>query len=329
MAWDNYLSECGAIKIPTKDVDVDVILDKYFNCLLPFENKKPTEFKDAIAIESVREYFEIIKQNEFAKELFVVAADKGVRKSFRDDKEIVTYDNLNKFINYVILHTEYLAVAINKKIESGVFDVAIQTSIVEQVYLANCDIEDCYDDFDIIDVEYLDYKVGYINVIDESMAEITLEVSAKICVNYTERDEENSYYDREESRYLWEEFNEYEEWHEVCFEALLTLNIDELDEKAIKKKVESYNGLMETFDESILNINVAIENIVIPKGTVISMDSWTLIQRDIVRSTTDEWEEVDEYTGDKPYTTCPDCGIPISFENDGGNGFYTKCAPEH
>lgn len=29
------------------------------------------------------------------------------------------------------------------------------------------------------------------------------------------------------------------------------------------------------------------------------------------------------------YTTCPDCGCPIDYDNDGGNGFCTKCAPIH
>lgn len=29
------------------------------------------------------------------------------------------------------------------------------------------------------------------------------------------------------------------------------------------------------------------------------------------------------------YTTCPDCGCKINFENDGGNGFCTNCTPEH
>ena len=29
------------------------------------------------------------------------------------------------------------------------------------------------------------------------------------------------------------------------------------------------------------------------------------------------------------YTYCPDCGIPINFENDGLNGFCVKCADKH
>lgn len=327
-AWDDYLKDCGAIKIPTKGVDVDAILDNYFKRILPFENKKPNEFKDAISIESIREQFEIIKENEFAEELFVVAADKGVRKSFRNDRGIVALDNLNKFINYVILHTEYLAVAINSKIEDGEFDDFIQKNVIDEVYLANCDIENCYDDFDIDYVEYVSHKVGYIDISDEQ-AEVTLEISAKICVDYMERDEDNSFYDREEGRYLWEEFSEYQEWHEVSFEATMILNIDELDEKAIKEKVNTCNELLEELDETIIKINVEPENIFIPRETIISMDDWTLIERKEIRSTVNDWEEEEEYIGDKPYTTCPACGKPISFENDGGNGFCINCAPDH
>lgn len=39
---------------------------------------------------------------------------------------------------------------------------------------------------------------------------------------------------------------------------------------------------------------------------------------------------VDDYD-DVPnaYSTCPDCSRKINFENDGGNGFCSNCAPNH
>ena len=36
----------------------------------------------------------------------------------------------------------------------------------------------------------------------------------------------------------------------------------------------------------------------------------------------------DDYDPDA-YNTCPDCNAPISYKNDGGNGFCSKCAPNH
>ncbi|WP_282144853.1 hypothetical protein [Thomasclavelia cocleata] len=67
----------------------------------------------------------------------------------------------------------------------------------------------------------------------------------------------------------------------------------------------------------------------IPKGTIIVMDEWSLSEREIVSQTIDDnWEEK-EWEGEKPYTTCPACGKPISHQNDGGNGFCIDCAWEH
>lgn len=288
-SWDNYLYLCSAIKIPTKDVDVDTILDKYFKRLLPFEEKKQNEFKDAITIESIRDYFEIIKESDLAEELFVVAADKGVRKSFRNEKQIVTYDNLNKFINDIILHTEYLAVAINKEIEHGVFNNFIQKNIVKQIYSTNCNIENFYDVFDIDHVEYMDHNVGYIEIKDKGKAEVTLEIFAKICVEYIERDKGNLVYDKEEDIFIWEAFVKYKEVYTVSFEATMILKINELDERAIKEKVNVCNELLEQFDESILDIAVEPETIFIPKETVILMNKCNLIKREQIASTVDDW----------------------------------------
>ncbi len=328
-AWDDYLDDCHAIKIPTNNVDVDIILDKYFKRQLPFEDKKQDEFKDAITIESIRKYYEIIKDNEFTESIYVAAADKGFRKSFRDDKEIVTFDSLNKFLNYVIIHTIYLAEAVNRQIESDVIDKFIKDNIADEVYSANCNVEDCYDEFDIIRVEDIGYKVGYINIVEESLAEVTLEITAEICIEYTERDEENSYYDKEDGRYLFEEFVHVQETHEVSFEANMDLYIDNLDEDAIKQKLNETRQLIQEYDDELLTVTCEPETISIPKETIITMDGWSLLEKEIISQTAeDNWDE-EEWTSDKPYTTCPACGKPISHQNDGGNGFCTDCAWEH
>ncbi len=38
---------------------------------------------------------------------------------------------------------------------------------------------------------------------------------------------------------------------------------------------------------------------------------------------------IQRYIGTNSYTTCPDCGIDIHLQNDGGNGFCIDCAPNH
>lgn len=93
-------------------------------------------------------------------EVYVVAVDKGFHKSFRDDKEIVTFDSLYKFLNYVIIHTKYLAEAVDRQMGSDVINRFIKYNIVDEVYTANCDIDGCYDEVDITSVEYRSHKVG-------------------------------------------------------------------------------------------------------------------------------------------------------------------------
>lgn len=317
-AFDDYLEECEAIKIPTQNVNVDAILNNYFKRILPFENKKPNEFKDAISIEAVREYFEIIKENGFAEELYVVAADKGVRKSFRNDSGIFAFDNLNKFINYVILHTEHLALAVSKRFNKELFDVFIQDKIINEMNSAKFDAEDCYDGFTVEDIQYIEHKIGYINVIDTNIVEVMLEISTKICIDYLERDEKKSYYNEEEGSYILDAFTEYKEWHKVHFEAILVIDVEGIDEKTIKEKVEACNGLLEEFDESVLKITIGLEKIVIPKGTVISLNGGSFLERMVVRNILDGCEYT-EY--------CRQCGEPLPYKNYESKGYCRNCAP--
>ena len=311
-AWDDYLNICRAIKIPTKNVDVDIILEQYFKRQLPFEDKKQNEFKDAIIIESIREYYKTVRDSQFTEHIYVASSDKGFRKSFRDDREIVAFDSLNKFLNYVIIHTIYLAEAVNRQIESDKIDNFIKDNIADEIYSVNCNVEDCYDSFDIISIDDIGYKVGYIN-----------------SVEYTERDEENSYYDKEDGRYLFEEFLQIQETHNVLFEANLDLNIDNWNEEVIKQKLNNTKQLLQGYDDGLFTITCEPETISVPKETVITMDEWSLSNKEIVSQTIDDnWDE-DVWIDDKPYTTCPDCGKPISCKNDGGNGFCIDCAGEH
>lgn len=68
-------------------MDVDEIVDKYFNKRFPFENKKPTEFKDAICVDSIMQYYDSITDDK----IYVVAADKGFRKSLKKEMNLLLF----------------------------------------------------------------------------------------------------------------------------------------------------------------------------------------------------------------------------------------------
>ena len=329
--WDNYLKDCLATDITLNNININSIIEKYFKKQLPFENKKPNEFKDAITIESIKEYF----ANEQKEKLYVISSDKGFRKSFRDDKNIITFDSINKFLNFVILQTEIWANAVNNAINEEDFSDYISDNLDVLADKNHIDLDYCYDDFEIVSTEYIEYELGYIDILDKEHAEVTLEVTVQICVEYTEVDEENSYYDDLKGGYMWENFIKYQDIHQVTFDVVLSLGILGLDEHEVKEEINKHLELIQDFDETILGISLELENISISDNAFISLSHKTQTDSEIVEQTAhnNDDEENGEYTFDpyygKPYTSCPDCGKPISHENDGGNGFCTDCAPEH
>lgn len=320
--WDIYLSKCDAEEIPVDCVNVEVVLEKYFNKQLPFENKKPTEFKDAITIESIKCYFASHKDEE----LFVVSADKGFRKSFRDSN-ITTFDSLNKFLNYVIIQSGSAVKFLAEKIEKEDFSDYIRENIYEIICVDNIDLGGWIDDLDIETIEFDSYRIGYIDVLEDRSVEVTLEIDATIDIIYIETDEENSYYDREDGRYLWEEFVTVNDSHKIIFDAILRVDVCGLDEENIKSTVEKCGDKLHGLDDIPLEFDIIIEDMYLPNGAIIALDDRTLVESKIIARTIDE-NCYDEYDSEA-YTFCPDCGKPISNENDGGNGFCVNCAPDH
>lgn len=140
-----------------------------------------------------------------------------------------------------------------------------------------------------------------------------------------ERDEDNSYYDKETETYILEGFVEYHAWHKVSFEAILYVDINELNENAIQEKVESSNRVLEEFDESILSFIIGPKRIQIPKDSIILMNERTLIERKMVKKILDGAKMGQEYVGQY----CPYCGVIISSENNGMNGLCINCASNY
>ena len=297
--WDDYISDTYATKIPIRGVDVDEIIDKYFNKRFPFENKKPTEFKDAICVDSIIQYYNTIADDK----IYVVAADKGFRKSFKGRDEFVTYSDLNEFLNFAISHTEHLAIEIEKAFESGVLDGCISKLLDNQLHMGSVDVEDVYDDIDLLSVETQSIEYGYIHELDEECALVVANASVNVEVEYTIRDEDNSYYDREDGRYYWENF--------VTYRATFCIDL----EIEVSIAIET--------DESDLSVGVEVDDV--NADTNMYLHESEIIESEIIHNTIDDYDE-DPFDENARY--CPDCGCKMDYENDMG-AFCSKCAPDH
>lgn len=297
--WDDYITDTCATKISISGVDVDKIVDKYFNKRFPFENKKPTEFKDAICVDSIMQYYDPIIDDK----IYVVAADKGFRKSFNERDEFVTFYDLNGFLNYAISQTDHLAVEIENAFESGVLDGGISKLLDNQLYMGSVDVEDVYDDIDLLSIETQSIEYGYIHELDEESALVVANASANVEVEYTIRDEDNSYYDREDGRYYWENFVTYKATFCIELEIEVSLSIET--------------------DEKDLSVSVEVDDVNTDNNMYLHESD--IIESEIIHNMIDDYDE-DSFDENASY--CPDCGCKMNYENDMG-AFCVKCAPNH
>lgn len=297
--WDDYITDTRAIKISISGVDIEQIVDRYFNKRFPFENKKPTEFKDAICVDSIMKYYDTIADDK----IYVVSVDKGFRKSFQGREEFVTFFDLNNFLNFAISHTDHLAVEIEKAFESGVLNARISKMLDNQLYMGSVDVEDVYDDIDLLSVETQSIEYGYIHELDEESALVVANASVNVDVEYTVRDEDNSYYDREDGRYYWENFLTYRSMFCIDLEIEVSIAIDT--------------------DEKDLSVSVEVDDI--NADTNMYLHENDIIESEIVHNTMDDYEE-EPFDGDSNY--CPACGCKMEYKNDMG-AFCSKCALDH
>ena len=84
--------------------------------------------------------------------------------------------------------------------ERYVFVKYIEHSIVDEIYLTNCKLDDCYDDFDINSIEYLERDEDDLfydknEILDKADIEVIRNIQAnRNCIDaFTERRIENKY----------------------------------------------------------------------------------------------------------------------------------------
>lgn len=214
----NFFSLTGVTTIPLNPLDVEKLMDDCFSMTPPFEPKKPNEFKDAIMINAIRNY-----QKSLDESVIIISTDKGVRKSFDGDDNFITFEKLSDFLEFYFEQFKELDAGafVAKEMVEGQLGEAIKayTNDVE-VYFTE------YAEWDIEDkvVNNIHYGIEYISQ-EEDKIYVAVKTNAEISVEIMYRDEDNSYYDKEENRYLFERYLRVKEKHEIDFEVGLILNM--------------------------------------------------------------------------------------------------------
>lgn len=228
----NFLSLDGVKEIPLNPLDVDKLFENYFAGNPPFEEKKPNEFKDAIMINAVKNY-----QKSIREQICVVSDDKGFREAFLGNSDFVTFRYLGDFFKYC-----------NEKFEKNKITECVEENIkngkfakVLKEYLYNYDIWiDYYEQWECNDKEIFDIssQLLYIEKIEDKIYAVILN-QVDISIDITYRDENMSYYDKEENKYLFENYIHAIEKHRANIETEVCCDIvNYSDKKLVLQKFE-------------------------------------------------------------------------------------------
>lgn len=187
----------GVECIPIDPISAEQLMKDYFEQNPPFESKKPTEFKDAIIINAVKAY-QRIKDEQIA----VVSQDKGFCKAFESNPEFAVFENLDAFLK---MHTSELQeYEIYKCIEEYIDDGNTSDEIIE--YLSDWDLNrGYYGDWEYEEKEITDVESELLYVdLDENFVIAHLETEVWLQAEIKHRDEDDSFYDKEDHCYLYE-----------------------------------------------------------------------------------------------------------------------------
>lgn len=292
---DEFISIDGVEQISLNPLDAEKLLDDYFNQISPFESKKPNEFKDAIMINAIKQF-----QGTAQKQICIVSNDEGFRKAFEGNKNFLTFKFLSSFLKHYNSESElaFISEFLSDRIINGDFDDVIKE------YLLDFDIDRGYYSewhCDNGEIDEICCELLYIEEIDgKYIADISTDIEISIDITY--RDEDTSYYDKEENAYLIEHFIHAIEKHHVTIAVTVVCDIEKDEEEL---RLNDFN-IVE--DKRIKYIN---------------LDEDTMFDSEEIEKTLHEEPNL-EY--------CSECGALLGRTQDGayfdydGNPLCSNCA---
>ena len=233
----SFFSQQGVTEIPLEQISTEELMNQYFNKIPPFEKQKPDEFKDAIMIHAIKCY-----QKRIQDSIIIVSGDSGFTSAFRGNTDFKCFSSLVDFLKYA--NESVLQNAVDYAIENGDANELL-FSILESLSVF-CDD---YADFECDDFEIESFSAFslYINIIsetenkekDEKYYTVTSDifVTANVYSTLSYRNEEESYYDKEEERYLFEKYVIEERGDQVDVEIPLQFDIVLRNGSPVIKKI--------------------------------------------------------------------------------------------
>lgn len=270
----------GVKEIPLNPLNADKLFEDYLAGNPPFETKKPNEFKDAIMINAVKNY-----QKSKGEQICIVSSDEGFRRAFQENKNFIVFKFLGEFLKYC--NEKYEERQISECVESEVEYGMLEEVIKNYLYGSNIWIDN-YEQWegDIEEICDISSELLYIER-KENNIYATILSEVEILLNVTYRDENNSYYDKEDEKYIIENFIHAIEKHKIKLE--------------IKGCCDIEIGPNQEY--SLKNLKIIEDK---NKIYTIDLNDETRISKNIIRSTFEDTDLV----------YCSQCGKMLNYDED-------------
>lgn len=231
---DDFWKKINISLLSYDTVNIDTILEDYFNIISPFEDnaEKRKEFPDAIYAAQIKNSFE-------NQTVAIVSSDKGFMKAFNDKNNFLLFETLGELFDFINKNEESyntcLNIIINNKedIEDKIEDFIRDEQCFNVAGLSydNSGIIYGFDYYDceLKDVSVNNIKVHTIDAVENDYFISTLVCTANFVVDCYYKDYDNAVWDHEDKDYIFLDTKINEEEHKANFPVVI--KYDFLDNK--------------------------------------------------------------------------------------------------
>ena len=274
--FHDFLSVCKCEEISCNGIDVEGILRDYFNLSYPFEESKKDEFPDAIAVASIIQEINKLSSNNVFKDYknsdgisddllyCVVSADNGFTVAIqgslqRPNEDVKYFASLNELVNFIVVQDENAA-KLQERLEQGfakdIIEGSIRTVAEEACFIVD-DPDGLAEDVYFVDadnINYYPYLVSLQKMSEgHSVARVYIEASFDVELDYEYLNENESYWDKEERRYLWKVVTEKVARYEARTELSISVIIDEEGNPEFNDYIEMPQNI-DVDDEDLIEV---------------------------------------------------------------------------
>lgn len=313
--FELFLEDCKVKRLPLNGVDVEEIVENYFQKKPPFEEKKPEEFKDALAVASIIKEVQLSSKDNSI--YCVVSNDNGFRKAvemYAQSNNLRQFKELKEFIDYLArldLKVKEIKKYLQSKETKWFFDNILQEILEEtpkDIETAIYGVEEC----EILNVENIEVTPYIIKTVrNNNTVTVLLDNECEIETVYQYTDPDRLFYNEQGVTYCWEKLVKMKEKYKVDFEITVSFDISELSINANEKK----NGI------KLKNIENAPNKIEFKERNIIESEEISDYYYNAY--------EIEERNRFREYNTrnCLSCGCILNGINDAGDGLCRKCSP--